>query len=205
MPLVPSIKGSVFSGHAEQVLKLVSAGEISRDELSRRLEPGDIAILENPIHATQWYDIRVYERIVLLRRDVGGDESNACLQRYGAASAERLLEAGLYQQLDYLRRTQVAARQEAEARFLAFGRDLRLLVSLHSTVLNFSRVAVKVDPEWDDRYVIEHSDASAYPEVLCWTTQGFFNRMAAEHGDADLWFWERPSPDRVEYRMNRSL
>jgi hypothetical protein len=78
-------------------------------------------------------------------------------------------------------------------------------VSIHSTLLNFTRAEVKVDPEWDDRYVVEHVDAGGYPEALCWTTQGFLNRMAAEHGDPDLWHWERPAPDRVIYRMNRSL
>ena len=73
----PSIKGSVFSHCVEKLLKLISAGKISWDELPRHLEPGDITILGGPIHATQWYDIRIYERILLLNRDVGGDGSNA--------------------------------------------------------------------------------------------------------------------------------
>lgn len=205
MSQVPSIKGSVFSGHVEQLRKLISAGEISPEELSRRLEPGDLAIFDAPIYATQWYDIRVYERILLLRLALEGGEGNNGLTRYGEESAERLLQGGLYQQLDYLKRTQVAQQCDAEARFLAFGRDLRLLVSLHATILNFTRPSVKVDPEWKDRYVIEHADARAYPEVLCWTAQGFFNRMAAEHGDVNLWWWERPAPDLVLYRMNRSI
>jgi hypothetical protein len=205
MVQVPSIKGSVFSGHAEQLRKLVSAGEVSRQDLARRLEPSDLTILDNPIHATQWYDIRTYERIVMLRRDLEGDGGNECLLRFGAESAERLLRGGIYQQFDYLQRTEVAKHCDAKARFVAFGRDLRLLVSLHATILNFSRVEVKIDPEWDDRYVIEHADAIGYPEVLCWTTQGFFNRMAVEHGEGALWRWERPSPDRVLYRMNRAI
>lgn len=205
MPQVPSIKGSVFSGHVEQLLKLVSSGEVSRDEIARHLEPSDMAILDNPIHASQWYDIRAYERILLLRRDIEGDGSNECLLRYGADSAERLLKGGIYQQFDYLRRTEVSKHSDAETRFHAFGSDLRLLVSLHGTLLNFSRVGVKVDPERNDRYVIEHSEATGYPEVLCWTTQGFFNRMAVEHGAEDLWYWQRPSPDLVRYRMNRSI
>lgn len=205
MSEVPSIKGSVFSHCVEKVLKLVSAGKISWEELERRLEPGDVTILKGPIHATNWYDIRVYERILLLNRDVGGDGGNECLLRWGATSAERLIEAGMYQQLDYLSRTQLSKQSDARDRFVAFGRDLHLLTSLTSSVLNFSRVKVKVDPERDDRYVIEYSDAAAYPEVLCWTNQGFINRMAAQHGEPDLWRWERPAPDRVVYRMIRSL
>ena len=61
------------------------------------------------------------------------------------------------------------------------------------------------DPDHELRYIIQYPDAEAFPEVLCWTTLGFTNRMAAEHGNPDLWYWERPRPDLVWYRMNRSV
>jgi len=47
--------------------------------------------------------------------------------------------------------------------------------------------------------------AADYPEILCWTSQGFCNRMAEEHGDADLWTWGRPRPDVVQFRMTREV
>lgn len=205
MSEVPSIKGSVFSHCVEKLLKLISAGKISWGELPRHLEPGDIEILKGPIHATRWYDIRIYERILLLNRDVTGDASNELLLQWGARSAELLIKGGVYQQLDYLNRTQLAKETDAPARFLAFGRDLRLLSSLTSSVLNFLSAEVKVDPEYDDRYVIEYSGAAACPEVFFWTNLGFINRMAAEHGHPDLWRWERATADRVVYRMNRPV
>ena len=71
--------------------------------------------------------------------------------------------------------------------------------------MNFLTAEVKVDPERDDRYVIEYSGAAACPEVFFWTNQGFINRMAAEHGQPDLWRWERTAPDRVVYRMTRPV
>jgi len=202
---VPSIKGSIFSHCVQKLQKLVSSGAISREELERRLEPGDIAILDGPIHPTTWYDIRVYERMMLLNRDVDGKGSNECLVRWGAKSANYLLETGVYQQVDYARRTQLSKESDPQARFAAFGRDLRLMASSSSSFLNFVRTEVKIDPEHDDRYMIEYSDAASYPDVLCWTNLGFINRLAAEHGEPDLWRWERPSPDRVLYRMTRSL
>jgi hypothetical protein len=202
---VPSIKGAVFTHCVEKLLKLVSSGRISRAELERHLEPGDIEILEGPIHATQWYDIRVYERMMRLNRDVDGGGNNEYLVRWGGISAENLLAMGTYQQLDYAKRMQLAKETEPKARFLAFGRDLRLMASSTSSFLNFVRIEVKVDPENDSRYMLEYSDAAAYPDVLCWTNLGFINRLAAEHGEPDLWKWERPSPDRVVYRMSRSI
>jgi hypothetical protein len=202
---VPSIKGAVFTHCVDKLLKLASSGRISRAELERRLEPGDIEILESPIHATQWYDIRVYERMMRLNRDVDGDGNNEYLVRWGAISAENLLAMGTYQQLDYAKRMQLAKETDPKARFVAYGRDLRLMVSLTFSFLNFVQIEVKVDPESDCRYVLEYSNAAAYPDVLCWTNLGFINRLAAEHGEPDLWKWERPSPDRVVYRMSRSI
>lgn len=93
----------------------------------------------------------------------------------------------------------------AHERFVAFGRDLRLLMTVNESILNFSPNELVEDPDHELRHVIQHRDAEHYPEVLCWTTQGFCNRMAAEHGAPDLWFWERPGRDVVWFRMNRSV
>jgi hypothetical protein len=205
MPALPSIKGSLFSSIAESVLKLVSAGQISRDELRRRLAPGDLEILDQVVQLTQWYDIRRYERLVELLRDVEGGGHNEYLKQRGAQAAERLLKAGLYQQMEYLSRTQAGKASDPQERFLAFGRDLRLLTTLSASLLNFSRWQVQPDPEWADRYRIEISEATAYPEVLAWQTDGLMNRMATQHGEPNLWSWERVRPDLIVFRMNRSL
>ncbi len=61
------------------------------------------------------------------------------------------------------------------------------------------------DPENPLRWIIHHSEAEDYPEALCWTSQGFCNRMAEEHGHPDLWYWERQRVDLVELRMNREI
>jgi hypothetical protein len=202
MSAVPSIKGSVFSGHFDFLSKLVESGEISREELESHLRPEDLALFDEPIQVIAWYDIRSYARILELLRDVAGDGSPDFLMERGAASAERLLYSGIYPQFDYLKRTQMQAASDAYERYLAFGRDLRLLITLNDSVLNFSHASVEEDPVHVDRWMLVTSDAAAYPEVLCWTTQGFNNRMAEEHGCPDLWRWERPQPDLIHFRMN---
>jgi len=202
---VPSIKGSAFSFVVERTLKLVSAGEISRNELARRLPPDSLSIIDQPIHAIEWYDIRIYAQLMELLRDVAGGGENEYLIRHGEYAAERLLQKGLYQQMEYLKRLQLGKATDAKGRYEAFGRDLRLLVTITPSILNFGHQQVKSDPEHGDRYMLETSDATAYPEVLCWTTQGFNNRMAAAHDSPDLWRWERPRLDLVRFRMTRSL
>ena len=205
MPKMPAIKGSVFGRAVEDLLKLVSAGTLSRGELDRRLLATDVALLHQPVIPSSWYDVQAYGRLLELLKDAEGEGRNEYLRERGARSADALREAGLYQQMEYLNRTQVAQHTDARARFLAFGRDLRLLTTIYGSILNFGRQLVKEDPQHPDRYILEYADVAPYPEALCWTTDGFVNRMAQQHGMPDLWRWERAVPDVILYRMTRSI
>ncbi|HBZ70319.1 MAG TPA: hypothetical protein DEP35_11540 [Deltaproteobacteria bacterium] len=107
--------------------------------------------------------------------------------------------------MEYLNRMQAGKVADPKERFLAYGRDLRLLTSLSANLVNFSRWEAQPDPECPDRYRIEISEATDYPEVLLWQTDGLINRMATQHGEPNLWRWERVRPDRIVFRMTRSL
>lgn len=199
----PSIKGSVFSTVVEDVNAALAAAGREID-LGRWLEPQDVGLLEQKIVVARWYDIQAYARMNQLLRDVAGGGRNDYLRDRGRHTARRLLEGGLYAQLEYAQRAEVM-NAEPEVRHQAFGRDLRLLTTISASLLNFSRWAARPDPEHERRYLIEVSDAEAFPEVLCWRSDGFVNEMATQHGDADIWTWDRPSHERVVFRMVRSL
>jgi hypothetical protein len=205
MAAVPSVKGSVFVNVVEDVGKLISAGELSRAETKRWLAPEDLGLLDEQIFVSHWYDIRVYVRMNELLRDVVGGGSNEFLRERGRETARRLLEAGLYAQLQYLHRAGVAQETDAAARYEAFGRDLRLLSTLSGSIFNFTRWTPLPDPEREGRYRIEVSEAREFPDVVCWRSDGFVNEMASQHGDSDLWSWERPTPDLVLFRMTRAI
>ena len=205
MPSQPSIKGSVFAGVVEDVCKLVRRGGVSVDDLTRWLKPEDVDLLDGEINLSGWYDIAVYTRMSELLRDVEGGGSNEYLRQRGRLTARRLLESGLYQQLEYVQRTELVRAQDPRARFQAFGRDLRLLATLSGSILNFSRWTSKPDPEEAGRYVIEVSEAKDFPDVLCWSSDGLVNEMATQHGEPDLWRWERVRSDLIFFRMVRSL
>jgi hypothetical protein len=205
MSTVPSVKGAVLEIEVEAVRKLVAAEGISRAELTRRLQPEDLALLDHPTFASGWYDIRIFTRFIELLRDTEGDGSNDYLQRHGAQLVAGMIQSRLYQQLDYLKTTQVEKATEAHERFLAFGRDLRRLTSLSASVYNFSRWQAVVDPEFADRYVLEISEAAPFPQAWLWLNQGGINRMAEEHGTPNLWRWERQRPDFIRYRMARPV
>ncbi len=78
-------------------------------------------------------------------------------------------------------------------------------MTISASILNFSRWIGKADPERDGRYTIEISEASDFPDELGWTSEGFVNRMARQHGEPDLWRWERVRSDLLMFRMIRSL
>jgi hypothetical protein len=201
----PSIKGSVFTGAVEDVRKLLERGDVSREAALRWLQPDDLALLDGEIFVSHWYDVRAYARLCELLRDVEGGGDPEYLREKGRETARRLLEAGLYAQLQYLQRTGVAKETDGAARFEAFGRDLRLLTTLSSNIYSFTRWSFLPDPAHAHRYRLEVSDAKDLPDVLVWRSDGFVNEMAQQHGDNDLWRWERARPDLVRFHMTRSL
>jgi hypothetical protein len=205
MPTLPSIKGSVFSALVEDINKLVATSRLKKEELTRWLKPKDISCLEAPIQPFEWYDIRTYARMSELLRDVEGGGSNEYLRKRGARNAKRLLEAGLYQQLEYTQRTTFVRESDKEARFLAFGRDLGRLTTISASILNFGRTVHKPDPDRKMRWLIEVSQAKEYPEALVWASDGFTNEMARQHNSPDLWVWERPEPERIVWHMTREV
>lgn len=205
MAAVPSIKGSIFSKVADDIRKLLAREELSREEASRWLKPADFELLDQHIAISSWYDVGSYARMNEMLVDVVGSGNKDYLRELGRETARQLLEAGLYVQLEYLQRTQVSTVTKDRRRFKAFGRDLRRLATLSSSILNFSRWVPKRDPDHDLRYVIEVTDATNFPEALCWRSDGFVNEMATQHGEPDLWSWSRISADAILFRMLRPL
>jgi hypothetical protein len=204
MGAVPSIKGSILCGVVEDVNKLLQSGLASRREAKRWLEPEDFRQLDEPVVVSQWYDLKIYTRMSELLRDVEGGGSNEYLRTLGRQTANRLLEAGLYAQLEYLNRAEVSKAIDGPARYAAFGRDLRLLATLSGSILNFSRWTPRPDREREGRYRIDVTEAPEFPDVLAWRSDGFVNQMATVHGDPDLWSWERTAGG-VVFRMMREL
>ena len=201
-----AIKSSVLAGHAEVLMKYLASHPVAPEVLSRRFPDGEMELFARPITAIGWYDIQIYQRLLEFLRDFPGEGRNEYLLDAGTRSAEALIRAGFYQQLEYLRRTQIStADDDPQERFQAFGRDLRLMGTLNQSIMNFVNSSVVRDPQHDDRWMIEYRCTAPFPEVLCWTTQGFCNRMAEEHGSPDLWRWSRPNPKLVQFRMQYAV
>ncbi|RIL04693.1 MAG: hypothetical protein DCC71_13105 [Proteobacteria bacterium] len=202
----PSIKGTVFAGVVEALAKCLAEGRVTEGELGRWLTPADRAALHEKILVSNWYPIESYRRINELLRDVVGHGGNEYLRELGRETARKLMAAGIYAQFEYLQRTEVANAIGAEAKFAAFGRDLRRITTLSSAILNFSKWTAVPDPEHQGgRYWIEVCDAQHFPEVLAWRSDGLINEMGVARFGGDMWRWDRPARDRIVFRMQRDL
>ncbi len=202
----PSIKGSGISSLIEDLAKMRDDGRLSAALLEERLTPTDRALLDQPVNLAGWYDVHSYRRLAELICEVEGKREILLRQR-GAAAAERLAAAGLYQQMESVTRLRNDEEIDGDEGFQAYGRLLRLITTLSGSLLNFSRFRVEVDPEKNDRYSIHVSDADDFPEVLAYTTEGFINAMAkmgSGRGRTDSWVLDR-SDGELRFRMQRPV
>jgi hypothetical protein len=205
VPTSPSIKGSVFASLVEDIQKLLAAKRLKREELSRWLEPKDVALVDSTVLTHEWYDVRSYARMSELLRDVEGGGRNEYLMKRGERSARRLLDGGLYAQLEYLQTASFGRKGNASERHAAFGRDLARTTTLSASILNFGRWTAKPDPNHSKRWLMEVTGAKDYPDALAWASTGFSNGLARTQNAPDLWVWERPDADRILFRMIRDL
>jgi hypothetical protein len=196
----PSIKGSLLDRLIEDVNRLRNLGRISDEDLERRLEREDLELLEAKLSPAKWYPIDSYRRLSEILLHVEGFGSRDYLRRRGQVVAERLIEAGVYQQMGDLR-----SRKEPLASIEEYTRRTKLIASIYGAVFNFTKWKVKVDPEYPKRLLIDITEAEDYPEVLRYSTEGFLTRSSQERGRRYKWFSERPEPGRIVFRMDRDF
>ena len=201
----PSVKGSVMAETIENTRKLLEEGSLSPGDLEARLRPEDLALLEEPTNVSKWYDLEFYQRLAELLHEVDGGPREEYFRKKGFDRGHKLIEAGLYQQMEYVERPKVAQELDPKTRFEAYGRDLKLFVTLSGAILNFSSWSVALDPDHADRYRIEVRSASAFPDFMGWGSEGLINAMASRHGLDDIWRYERIAPDFVVFRMLRPV
>lgn len=191
----PAIKGTVMVNLVADVVSLRNEGRISADALTARLERQDLEILETKIMPSTWYPISTYRRLTeLLMETEGGGEDY--LRARGAGSAQRLLESGFYEQMRRLR------PGGSDVSLSDIERSVRTLVVMSQTILNFGRGEVLRDPDHEKRLIIQILDAADYPEVLRFTSEGFYNACVRAVGRRYSWRSSRPEPDRIVMRMD---
>jgi len=195
----PSIKGSAFATVVLDVAQLIQSGKLAREAAEARLEAEDLRLLDDKILPGLWYPLACYSRMTELLWEVEGKRAPAYLQARGARAAERLFEAGLYQQMK--RGVELgAAKRESGELWSEF--DGNLMTSMAGAIFNVSRWRYRRHPEDPNVTRIEVTSARDLPEVSRWAAQGFIEYSASRMTGVTIQVTsERPTLDRIVFLL----
>jgi hypothetical protein len=183
----PGIKGTLFETVANDVNALVARGALRREDLELRLEPADLPYLEEKIGGAFWYPIETYRRLLETLRDVeGGDAPHAYLRERGAAAARRLIEGGLYKQMD--------------ANVETWGERVgNIMVTLAPVIFNFGSWTCDTDEAGE--LELEACEVEPLPEVSRIVIEGFVSVMATRALKTPVTVRsQRPERGRIRFR-----
>jgi hypothetical protein len=171
-----------------------------------------MALLEQKTQAAAWYPIQVYTCLRELLQGVEGRGQDQYSIDAGAASARRLIEAGLYQQLDYLKRWQEyvptgdrAIDQENQLALLR--RQIMMVGTIHDSMFNFGTRKAIVDPEFQRRLQLETWEDGLLTRACRLAVLGFWNEISLQWSrrrKAGLWYMVH-HPDHYLMRMTRDV
>jgi hypothetical protein len=160
----PCIKGTLFQNLAGELLELIQAGELDEQAVDRALKPDERQLLDADVSIRAWYPIVLYDRMLRLYKSAAPFDADGFLTRSGRRSAMRVVELGIYSQLD----THTLDSWE--------NRVGRILVTLSGSFFNFGR--------WEWQGIERHGfsilvrDAAPISDDLALRTGGFIEYLA---------------------------
>jgi hypothetical protein len=190
----PAIKGTAFLSAVSDLQTLIEAGAVRREQVEARLESEDLAILDAKILPGDWYPIDCYGRILELLGEIEGGGPAYHVQR-GRRAAERLLQSGIYRQLDRA----MEKREEKDKSSL-----IAIMLTVGRSLYNFGAWELLPDRSEGDRLCFELRQVEALPENARLTIQGFVE-WAAQHIASPRSRVEsrRVAPDRIQFDIYR--
>lgn len=184
---IPSIKGTAFELAHADLNRHLAEGRLSREQAAARLDAEDLRILEEKLNPTAWYPIASYGRIVELLSELEGrSDTESYLLGRGAIAAEKLSNAGTYQQLD-------ASSAQLGPRVG------KIVITVAGMIYNFGRWEFEVgDTSGDFRVIVK--ECRDMPEVSRVTTQGFIQTVSSRIAGFPIRVTShRPSSDRIVF------
>lgn len=188
------IKGSAFESAAADVLRLLEAGRVGRQELAKALTPDDLEILDEKVLPSSWYPLATYEHLleVLVRAEAGSDPDGYLIER-GRRAARRLYEAGLYTQLE-------ATIERWGERFGSIMSTLGAAM-FRDTVWTLERVSQEDE---QIRYRITVKVPADFPDCARLTAQGFIETLGSRAAGVAVGVEsERVSPTELGFTTYR--
>jgi hypothetical protein len=207
----PAVKGSIFASVIADLRGARDAGRVSEDKLEERLSEVELELLGSSISSAAWYPMESYVRISDLLCELEGGKTREYFRRRGATNAKRLIEAGFYGQLAFLKRWEQSIdgrdRGDKGAVLQSFHRSLKLVVTLSKNIYSTGDWRVDYDPDRPNFVRIEILDATAYSEGMRYAIEGFLNEcVRSVRGTSKPFFTsERVAKDRIRISMTESV
>lgn len=173
MPAEPSIKGAAIAKLIEDVQACLACSETDRVRLEANLSPETVRMLEGKVEIGSWYPVGMYNELTdLIWQEEGGGDPDYLRQR-GEKMMKRLMEAGLYQQLDFLDR--IDRGLQAKLTRDDIQRTCRLIGSVSGAIRNFGKDTWTWDPDHPGCIVHHLHDALHFSEMLRLVSEGSEN------------------------------
>lgn len=196
----PSIKGSIIDKLVEDVGALRHRSDAVEALVEERLDAQALELLDQKVNPASWYPLTTYDQLSLVLLEIDGRGDPNYLRERGAVIGRRVMQAGLYQQLEYLE------RRDRKTDFEAYRRDLKLIVSLQGAIVNTGSWGAERDPDHQNRVMLIGRDLEGYPDTLCISTAGFVTGVSMlAHKNSPEWSYHRPSHSEVWFRMDRDV
>jgi len=189
----PSAKGSVVMGVVASLRSSKKNGRVTDEQLAARLSGPAYALLERKVELGLWYPMAAFGELVEFEWQLAGKDPEYA-RRSGVQSADRMFEAGIYQQLDYAQRTDKAQTREALLR------QSKLITTVTGTLYSYLQTSVRFAEDGAQLEIV-YANAALFSEPLRLSTEGFMNRINERQGSARRWTSERTRPDEIVFRM----
>ena len=177
----------------EDLRAVLCEGSIPARDAVEALTDAERSLLADGVEDARWYPVIIYDRIMkLLLEHVGRGQADY-FERRGRAAAERMIEAGAFMQVDFVRRIE---RRSAVDQIAL---NLRLAGTLFGTMFNFGIFRLTTS---EDSYGFDIEDGEHFSDMSAESILGFVKRLADEAGAKDITVtYTRPREDVLRYRF----
>lgn len=190
----PSIKGIALRSAVHDLAAVLADGAVPAAEAVTRLTDAERELLKSGVHDACWYPIGIYDRILKLLLDYQGRGEPDYFKLRGRAAAERLIAAGAFKQVDFVRRID----RDAAADRIAL--NLRMAGTLFGSMFNFG--AFRLTAAGGEDYGFDVEDGEHFSDMTAESIQGFVERLADEVGPNLVTVrYSRPREDLLRYRF----
>jgi hypothetical protein len=202
----PQTKGLLLVPIAAEIRQFLQEGRISREDVEAELDLPVLKLLDGEISPISWYDGDTYPQLVQLLMKIEGYRPGdlSYVRQRGERAGRRLVESGLYQQLDYMKRRADEQKGAPLDRKL-FEQALRLINSVAAAFMKGGVWTLEEDPFCDDRLRFVLTDVDGMSEENAHATWGILIGITTAGGGGFSWLYDRPAPDRILYRMDRDI